>query len=156
MPYVYTDNNAEKQNYLPGTILKINSTRFPGVGHYGGVDWSLDETGRPMIWHAQKHDVFRRTNFADFTSSEIPEVVRTPQCYEQQVVAIERFRLLEGTPWTLFQTNCEQQIRWAVEGEAHSTQLNAGLLIASLGAALLWTTPKKINRNKTRRRSRRM
>lgn len=141
MAYVYTDAVP----YLPAMILKVRSTRFPGfVDHYGGVDWELDETGRPMIWHAQQNDVFRRTSFLDFCSSGTPEVVWDPQHYGQRVAAIERFKALEGTPWRLLRTNCEQQIRWAVEGRAYSTQLNNALLVGvSLAGILLFPAPQR-------------
>jgi hypothetical protein len=133
----------DQDSYLPGTILKVRSTRFPAIDHYGGVDWYLDDAGRPAIWHAPKNDVFRCTAYAEFSSSEIPEVVWIPRSYEQQVAATERFKALEGTPWNLFRTNCEQQIRWAIEGTPYSTQLGAGILIAALGTILLLPSPQE-------------
>jgi hypothetical protein len=121
--------------HIPGTILKARSTRFPMVEHYGGVDWQVDAAGHPLVWHAQKDDVFRRTNFWRFSSGQPVEIVWVPPTHKQGILVINRFRALEGTPWRL-SANCEHQIRWAVEGKAYSTQVN-GALMGTLSLALL-------------------
>lgn len=123
--------------YLPGTILKVRSPNFPNVYHYGGADWEVDPTGNPFMWHAQKNGVFQRTTFCEFSTGLVPEIDRTPQSREEQNQFIGRFRMLEGTRWNLLQANCEQQIRWAIEGRAYSTQLNGGLLALVSVAAIV-------------------
>jgi len=84
------------------------------------------------MWHAQKNDVLRCTSYAEFSFGQPSEIVWTPQTYAHQVSVIQRLQSIEGTPWNLATANCEQVVRWTVEGRAYSEQLNAGVAIAAL------------------------
>ena len=106
---------------VPGRIRRVTSTRFPGVWHWGVEDWWPDVNGQPRMWHAQKGDVMRCTSYAEFSSGQLSEIVWTPQTYAERVSVI-----LEGLPWNLSSANCEQVVRWAVEGRAYSVQLAIG------------------------------
>ena len=117
---------------VAGRIRKVRSTRFPGVWHWGIEDWMSDVYGQPRMWHAQKNDVLRSTSYAEFSFGQPSEIVWTPQTYVQQVSVIERLQSIEGLRWNLASANCEQVVRWAVEGKAYSEQLNAGVAIAAL------------------------
>ena len=126
------------ENLVPGSILRVASLRFPGVKHWGVVDWEFDENWQRRIWHSQKADVLRSTNFAYFSSGLPVEILWVPTTYEQQVWVIERLRSKEGLPWHLATANCEQVVRWAVEGTARSEQLTAGVWVALLAGALIF------------------
>lgn len=123
---------------VPGSILRVASLRFPGVKHWGVVDWEFDENGQRKMWHSQKNDVLRCTNFAYFSSGQPVEILWVPTGYAQQVWVIERLRSKEGLPWHLATANCEQVVRWAVEGTARSEQLTVGFGIALLAGALIF------------------
>ena len=85
------------------------------------------------MWHAQKGDVLRCTSYAEYSSDQPSEIVWTPQTYAERVSVI-----LEGLPWNLSSANCEQVVRWAVEGRAYSVQLAVGVAIVFFaGAAAL-------------------
>jgi hypothetical protein len=114
--------------FVPGTILRVVSLRFPAVKHWGIVDWHLDENGQPRMWHAQKGDVLRSTDFAYFSSGQVVEILWKPESYEKQVWIIDRLRSKEGLKWNLLSANCEQIVRWAVEGQARSDQLEIGFI----------------------------
>jgi hypothetical protein len=116
--------------FLPGTILTVRSTRFPAIKHWGVVDWLLDENGQPSMWHSQKSDVLRRTDHLYFSSGQPCEVLWVPQTREQQTYIIERLRSKTGLPWNLARANCEQVVRWALEGRPRSQQLEAGFVLA--------------------------
>jgi hypothetical protein len=130
------------ENLVPGSILRVASLRFPGVKHWGVVDWEFDENGQRKMWHSQKSDVLRSTNFAYFSSCQPVEILWVPTAYEQQVWVIERLRSKEGLPWHLATANCEQVVRWAVEGTARSEQLNLGVGVALLAGALLFVATR--------------
>jgi hypothetical protein len=122
--------------FTPGSILTVRSTQFPAIKHWGVVDWQLDENGQPCMWHSQKSDVLRCTDYAYFSSGQPCEVLWVPQSYEQQVSVIERLRSKTGLPWHLAQANCEQVVRWAVEGKPRSEQLEAGFAITLVAVAI--------------------
>ncbi len=113
-------------SFLPGTILTVRSSRFPVIKHFGVVDWQLDDNGQPSMWHSQKSDVLRCTNYLYFSSGQPCEVLWIPQSREQQTYVIERLRSKTGLPWNLAQANCEQVVRWALEGRPRSKQLEVG------------------------------
>jgi len=116
---------------LAGRIRRVPST-IPGVWHWGVEGWSRDVNGEPTIWHAEKNDVLRCTTYAEFSCGQPSEILWTPQTYEQQVSVIQRLQSIEGLPWNLATANCEQVVRWAVEGRAHSEQLTAGIAIVGV------------------------
>jgi len=123
---------------VPGRIRRVASTRFPGVMHWGVEDWWPDMNGQPRMCHAQKGDVLRCTSYAEFSSGQPSHIVWTPQTYAQRVSVIQRLQSIEGLPWNLSSANCEQVVRWAVEGRAYSDQLAVGVAIAFFaGAAAL-------------------
>ena len=125
-------------DHVPGRIRRVASTRFPGVMHWGVEDWWPDMNGQPRMWHAQKGDVLRCTSYAEFSSGQPSHIVWTPQTYAQRVSVIQRLQSIEGLPWNLSSANCEQVVRWAVEGRAYSDQLAVGVAIAFFaGAAAL-------------------
>ena len=126
------------ENLVPGSILRVASLRFPGVKHWGVVDWEFDENWQRKMWHSQKADVLRPTNFAYFSSGLPVEILWIPRNYEQQAWVIERLRSKEGLPWQLATANCEQVVRWAVEGTARSEQLTVGIWAALLAGALIF------------------
>ena len=125
---------------VPGRIRRVSSTRFPGVMHWGVEDWWPDMNGEPRIWHAQKGDVLRCTSYAEFSSGQSSEIVWTPQTYAQQVSVIQRLQSIEGLPWNLSSANCEQVVRWAVEGRAYSDQLAVGVAIGVFFAGMYMLT----------------
>jgi hypothetical protein len=122
---------------VAGRIRKVRSTRLPVVWHWGIEDWTSDVYGQPAMWHAQKNDVLRRTSYEEFSSGQPSEIIWTPQTYAQQVSVIGRLQSIEGLRWNLGSANCEQVVRWAVEGRAYSEQLNAGVAIALVGVVAL-------------------
>jgi len=129
---------------LPASILRVPSMRFPGVMHWGVADWDFDEIGQRAMWHSQKGDCLRRTDYAYFSSGQPFQLLWTPQNYDQQVWVIQRLRSKEGLPWNLATANCEQVVRWAVEGTARSEQLGVGLLAATAaGAVILLASSKR-------------
>jgi hypothetical protein len=131
------------RSIIPASILRVPSVRFPGVMHWGVADWEFDQVGQRAMWHSQKGDSLRRTDYAYFSSGQPFHVLWTPQTYEQQVWVIERLRSKEGLPWNLATANCEQVVRWAVEGTARSEQLGVGLLAAiATGALILLASTK--------------
>jgi hypothetical protein len=125
--------------FLPGTILTVRSTRFPAIKHWGVVDWQLDDSGQPGMWHSQKSDVLRCTDYTYFSSGEPCEVLWVPQSREQQTYIIERLRSKAGLPWHLATANCEQVVRWALEGKPRSGQLEVGFMLTvfALGVGLV-------------------
>jgi hypothetical protein len=122
--------------HIPGRIRRVPSTRFPGVQHWGVEGWSRDMSAQPTIWHAQKNDVLRCTSYSEFSFGQPSEIIWTPQSYAQQVSVIQRLGSIEGLPWNLASANCEQIVRWAVEGEARSDQLAFGAVVALSAIAL--------------------
>jgi hypothetical protein len=106
------------------------------------ADWDFDEVGQRAMWHSQKRDVLRRTDYGYFSSGQPSQILWTPRSYEQQVWVIERLRSKEGLPWNLATANCEQVVRWAVEGTARSEQLGIGLLAAIAAGVLLLAVSK--------------
>ena len=130
--------SVPSENLVPGSILRVASLRLPGVKHWGVVDWAFDENWQRKMWHSQKADVLRSTNFAYFSSGLPVEILWVPATYEQQVWVIERLRSKEGLPWHLATANCEQVVRWAVEGTPRSEQLTVGVWAALLAGALIF------------------
>ena len=132
--YMTVDNG-----YVPGRVRKVLSSRFPLVSHWGAEGWARDAKGFPTMWHAQKGDVMRCTSWDEF-SPEPPrdeDIQWTPRPGAQQFTVIQRLQSIEGLPWNLGSSNCEHDIRWAVEGRAHSPQLAVGVLAAFVVGALI-------------------
>jgi hypothetical protein len=126
-------------SHIPGRIRSVPSTRLVGVHHWGVEGWFRDATGQPTMWHAQKNDVLRCTSYAEFSAGQPSKIEATPATLEQQRFVIERLERLQGLRWNLASANCEQIVRWAYEGRAHSNQLATGVVIAVLvgGTVLL-------------------
>jgi hypothetical protein len=110
----------------PGTALTVRSTRYPAVMHWGVVDYALDPTGNPRMWHSQKSDVLRCTDFAEFSGGHPCQIEWTPENPQQGRAVIQRLRSQEGLPWHLTQANCETVTRWAIEDKPVSRQLQIG------------------------------
>src|SRR5712691_3776486 len=128
---------------VPGRIRRVASTRFPGVWHWGVEDWWPDVNGQPHMWHTQKGDVLRCTSHAEFSSGQPSHVVWTPQTYAERVSVIQRLQSIEGLPWNLSSANCEQVVRWAVEGRAYSVQLAFGVAIAFFAGTYMLTRGRR-------------
>lgn len=129
----------------PGTILRVTSTRLSVVKHWGVVDWFQDENGQPRMWHSQKRDALRCTSFAEFSGGQPQcEVVWVPETREQQCSIIYRLRSREGLRWNLAEANCEQVVRWALEGKPKSEQLEFGMVAVFIGlvVGLVWAGAK--------------
>jgi hypothetical protein len=113
----------------PGTVLRVRSTRMPAVMHWGVVGYGSDFRGYPLVWHSQKSDSLRCTEFEEFSSGQSCEIVQTLDAYQAMRV-IRRLESKRGLPWHLTQANCEMVVRWAVEDKAVSGQLAIGVLAA--------------------------
>jgi hypothetical protein len=125
-------------SHIPGRIRRVNSGILE-IRHWGVEGWYRDVNGQPTVWHAQKGDVLRCTSYAEFSGTQQSEIVWTPETYSQRVSVIQRLQSIEGLRWNLATANCEQVVRWAVEGTAHSEQLVAGVAIALfVGATVLF------------------
>jgi hypothetical protein len=117
-----------------GTIRRVRITQFPLVQHWGVEGWYRDENGQPTMRHAQKNDILRCTSYAEFSSGQPSEIVWTPQDFAQGAWVVQRLESKEGLRWNLATANCEQIVRWAVEGRAHSDQLAFGVAACLVGA----------------------
>lgn len=120
--------------HVPGRIRRVRSTRLPLVQHWGVEGWLLDENGQPTMWHAQKNDVLRCTSYVEFSFGQPSEIVWTPENFAQGASVIQRLQSIEGLRWNLATANCEQIVRWALEGRAHSDQLTGAAVACLLGA----------------------
>ncbi len=111
----------------PGTVLTVSSTRFPLVRHWGVVGYGRDYKGCPRVWHSQKSDTLRCTDFEFFSSGQQCNIERV---LDRQLAhsVIERLKSKEGLPWHLTQANCEMVVRWAIEDKPRSQQLEVGAL----------------------------
>lgn len=123
-------------SFIPGSILTVRSTRFTAIKHWGVVDWQFDENGQPRMWHSQKSDVLRCTDYAYFSSGEPCEELWIPKTRDQQRLIIERLRSKTGLPWHLTAANCEQVVRWAIDGSPRSGQLEVGFALTLLAVAV--------------------
>jgi hypothetical protein len=124
------------QSLKPGTVLSVRSLRIPAVMHWGVVGYGRDTQGYPRVWHSQKSDTLRCTNFEEFSAGQGCEILWVPENAQQAHRVIERLRSKEGLRWHLTQANCEMVVRWAVEGRAVSHQLGFGTL-AVLGIVVV-------------------
>lgn len=124
------------KTHVPGRIRRVRSTQLPIVWHWGIEGWMRDENDQPTMWHAQKNDVLRCTSYMEFSFGQSCEFVWTPQNYAQQASVIQRLESIKGLCWNLAAANCEQIVRWAVEGRAHSDQLVGGVAIAVIVGAV--------------------
>jgi hypothetical protein len=120
-------NNVPLTNLRPGTVLTVRSTRFPLIQHWGVVGYGRDSQGYPRVWHSQKSDTLRCTDFEYFSAGQqckIEEILDQQQASR----VISRLKSKEGLPWHLTQANCEMVVRWAVEDKPRSQQLEVGAL----------------------------
>jgi hypothetical protein len=74
---------------------------------------------------------------AEFSSGQPSKIEASPQSFSQQCAVIQRLQNIEGLPGNLATSNCEQVVRWAYEGRAHSEQLAAGAAIAAVVGVVL-------------------
>ena len=125
-------------SHIPGRIRRVQSA-IPAIKHWGVEGLYRDANGQPTMWHAQKDDVLRCTSYFEFSGNQPSEIVWTPETYTQRISVIQRLQSIEGLRWNLATANCEQVVRWAGDGTAHSEQLDAGVAIALfVGVAVLF------------------
>lgn len=117
------------ERLTPGTVLTVRSTRMPAVQHWGVVGYGSDYRGYPFVWHSQKSDCLRCTEFEEFSSGQPCEILRVLTPPEGMRV-IQRLESKQGLPWHFTQANCEMVVRWAVEDQPVSGQLAVGALAA--------------------------
>ena len=120
-------------NLKPGTVLRVRSTRFPAVMHWGVIGYGRDGNGDPVVWHSQKSDCLRCTDFLSFSAGQVCEIVWVPANPQQAHRVILRLRSKRGLPWHLTQANCEMVVRWAVEDKPVSYQLGFGFAAVVVG-----------------------
>jgi hypothetical protein len=111
----------------PGTVLTVSSTGFPLIRHWGVVGYGRDSQGYPRVWHSQKSDTLRCTDFEVFSAGQQCSVEGVLDSWQANR-AISRLQSKEGLPWHLTQANCEMVVRWAVEDTPRSQQLEVGAL----------------------------
>jgi hypothetical protein len=125
-------------SHVPGRIRRVPIVGWPGLWHWGIEGWRRDVNGQPMMWHSPKGGAVRCTSYAEFSGGQVSEILWTPQTYEQQDSVLQRIRSIEGLPWHLTTANCEQVVRWALEGTPRSEQLETGVLAGLVaGIAIL-------------------
>ena len=121
-------NEIPITNLNPGTALRLRSTRLPVAMHWGVVGYGRDSMGYPRVWHSQKSDALRCTDFGEFSACQRCEIQGVPANPQQARYVIDRLKGKEGLPWHPTKANCEMVVRWAVEGKPVSHQLAFGLL----------------------------
>jgi hypothetical protein len=124
-------------SHVPGRIRRVPIREWPGLWHWGIEGRQRDSNGQPTMWHSPKGGAVGCTPYVDFARSQVSEILWTPETYEQQVSVLERIKSIRGLPWNLTAANCEQVVRWAVQGTPRSVQLEVGLF-AALGAGLFF------------------
>ncbi|MHB8502096.1 MAG: hypothetical protein ACYDHE_14290 [Candidatus Acidiferrales bacterium] len=125
-------------SHVPGRIRKVPIVGWPGLWHWGIEGWRRDVNGQPSMWHSPKGGEVRRTTYAEFSCGQPSEILWTPQTYEQQLSVLQRIKSIQGLPWNLTTANCEQVVRWAVEGKGRSEQLEVGLFAALCAGLVLY------------------
>src|SRR5205814_6105658 len=110
-------------SHVPGRIRIIPIPEWPGFYHFGIEGWKRDINGQPTMWHSPKGKAVGCTPYAEFARGQVSEIIWTPETREQQESVLARIKSIQGLPWHLTRANCEQVVRWAVEGEARSRQL---------------------------------
>lgn len=116
-------NEIRIEDLTPGTVLKVRSKDFPVVMHWGVVGFGRDSNGYPPVWHSQKSDVLRCTQFEDFSAGQSSFVDSVPQNPNQGRLIVQRLESKRGLAWHLTKANCEMVVRWAVEDKPISYQL---------------------------------
>jgi len=129
-------------SHVPGRIRRVRSMRIRGIWHWGVEGIELDENDQPTIWHAQKNDSLRCTPYEEFSSGHPAEILWTPDTSAQQDLVIQRLEEKQGLHWNLVSANCEQIVRWAVEGKGYSEQLAIAALVVLLIAAVLFVVSR--------------
>jgi hypothetical protein len=125
-------------SHMPGRIRRVPIVGWPGIWHWGIEGWQRDVNGQPSMWHSPKGGDARSTSYAEFSCGQPSQILWTPQTHEQQLSVLQRIKSIEGLPWNLTTANCEQVVRWAVEGTARSEQLAVGVIAALfMGAVIL-------------------
>ena len=125
------------EDLRPGTVLKVRSKDFPVVMHWGVVGFGRDANGHPPVWHSQKSDVLRCTEFEDFSAGQTSVVDSVPQNPNQGRLIVQRIASKKGLRWHLTKANCEMVVRWAVEDKPISYQLIVGVLVVLFGIGLI-------------------
>lgn len=131
------NTNITDFSHVPGRIRRVPIVGWPGLWHWGIEGWRRDVNGQPAMWHSPKGGAVRCTTYAEFSCGQPSEILWTPQTYDQQVSVLQRIKSIEGMPWHLTTANCEQVIRWAVEGTARSEQLESGFLAAMFAGIVI-------------------
>jgi hypothetical protein len=129
-----TRNQIPTSHLQPGTLLRTKS--FP-VMHWGVVGYGIGSDGLPNVWHSQKSDVLRCTNFQEFSSGQDCEALWQPQNTHQGRLVIQRLQSKAGLPWHLTQANCEMVARWAVEDKPISDQLGFAVFVGVIAVVAL-------------------
>ena len=124
-------------SHVPGRIRRVPIAEWPGFWHWGIEGWRRDVNGQPTMWHSPKGGAVRCTTYEDFSRGQVSEILWTPETHEQQVSVLDRIKSIQGLPWHLTAANCEQVVRWAVDGKPRSEQLEHVGLFAGLVAGVL-------------------
>ena len=124
-------------SHVPGRIRRVPIAEWPGLWHWGIEGWQRDANGQPSVWHSPKGEAVKCSAYVDFARGQVSEILWTPETYEQQVSVLERIKSIRGLPWHLTTANCEQVVRWAVEGKPRSEQLEVGFLAGLFAAIVL-------------------
>src|SRR5258707_7750535 len=93
MEVLCTMNEVSIASLRPGTVLTVPSTRFPLVQHWGVVGYGRDSKGYPRVWHSQKSDTLRCTDFEFFSAGQQCNIERVLE-RQQAGRAIMRLRNL--------------------------------------------------------------
>jgi hypothetical protein len=123
--------------YQKVTAVTVVSFKFFDTGiHCYAVSegWSVPSLLIFTIWQREQWWTFRRRS----PRALLRPVATTGHGYPQQASVIERLESIEGLRWNLATANCEQIVRWAVEGKAHSDQLAGGVAMALLVGAVVF------------------
>jgi hypothetical protein len=124
-------------NHVPGRIRRVPIMVWPGFWHWGIEGWKLDQTGQPIMWHSIKGSAVRSTAYAEFSGGQLSEVLWTPSTYQHQVSVLARIRSIQGLPWNLTTANCEHVVRWAVQGNARSQQVEIAVVTGLFAGILI-------------------
>ncbi len=128
-------NRIEIGSWVPGSVLRVYSPSYL-VNHFG-IAGSLDQSGRPTVYHASKDRCsLVLTFYEEFAGGQQPVYVWQPQNLEAQQAVLTRAQSLVGRPYDLMRANCEDYVNWIVMGIASSPQRTI-IGVAALGIVVL-------------------
>jgi hypothetical protein len=131
-----TRNQIPASHLQPGTVLRTQSSIFP-VMHWGVVGNGIGADGLPRVWHSQKSDVLRCTDFQEFSPSLSFQVLSYPLHVQHGRLIVQRLQSKQGLPWHPTKANCEMVARWAVENKPISDQLGLAVLVGVVAVVAL-------------------